>query len=74
MREAQGMPVWSLGSEDFLEEEMAIYSSILGLKIPWTDEPGRLHSKGSQSDTTEQPRKIPYKDVMYSAGNIVLIL
>ena len=34
MREAQGMPVWSLGSEDFLEEEMAIYSSILGLKNP----------------------------------------
>jgi len=33
---------------------MAIYSSILGRKIPWSEEPGGLWSKGSQeSDTTE---------------------
>ena len=30
------------------EEEMAICSSILGWKVPWTEEPGRLQSKGSQ--------------------------
>ena len=35
--------VWSLGQEDPLEEEMATHSSILALKIPWTEEPGRLH-------------------------------
>jgi len=31
----------SLGWEDPLEKEMATHSSILALKIPWTDEPGR---------------------------------
>ena len=40
--------VWSLGWEDPLEEEMAIYSSILAWKIPWTEKPGRLQSRGSQ--------------------------
>ena len=36
--------VWSLGQEDPLEEEMATHSSILAWKIPWTEEPGRLHT------------------------------
>ena len=36
----------SLGQED-LEKEMATHSSILAWKIPWTEEPGRLQSKGS---------------------------
>ena len=31
-----------------LEEEMAIHSSILACRIPWTEEPGRLQSTGSQ--------------------------
>ena len=31
--------VQSLGQEDALEEEMATHSSILGWKIPWTEEP-----------------------------------
>ena len=30
---------------------MAIYSSILAWKIPWTEEPGRLQSMGSHSRT-----------------------
>ena len=34
--------------EDPLVEEMATYSSILVWKIPWTEEPGGLQSKGSQ--------------------------
>ena len=37
-----------LGQEDPLEEEMATCSSILAWKIPWTEEPGRLQSMGSQ--------------------------
>ena len=37
-----------LGREDPLEKEMAIYSSILAWKIPWTEEPVRLQSMGSQ--------------------------
>ena len=40
--------VQSLGQEDLLEQEMAIYSSILAWKIPWTEEPGRLQSMGLQ--------------------------
>ena len=40
--------IQSLGREDPLEKEMATHSSILAWKIPWTEEPGRLHSTGSQ--------------------------
>ena len=40
--------VWSLGWEDPLEKEMAIHSSTIAWKIPWTEEPGRLQSMGSQ--------------------------
>ena len=40
--------VWSLGREDPLEKEMATHSSILAWKIPWTKEPARLQSVGSQ--------------------------
>ena len=38
----------SLGQEDLLEKEMAIHSSTLVRKIPWTEEPGRLQSMGLQ--------------------------
>ena len=42
-----------LGQEDPLEKEMAIHSSILAWKIPWTEEAGGLYSVGSQeSDMT----------------------
>ena len=40
--------VRSLGQEDLLEKEMATHSSTLAWKIPWTEEPGRLQSMGSQ--------------------------
>ena len=40
--------VLSLGWEDPLEKEMATHSSSLAWKIPWTKEPGRLQSMGSQ--------------------------
>ena len=32
------------GQEDPLEEEMLTHSSILAGKIPWTEEPARLHT------------------------------
>ena len=41
----------SLGWKDPLEESMATHSSILAWRIPWTGEPGRLQSVGSQSQT-----------------------
>ena len=45
MRETR---VWSLGWEDPSEKEIATHSSTLSWKIPWTEEPGRLQSMGSQ--------------------------
>ena len=45
MRETR---VQSLGREDLLEKEVATHSSTLAWKIPWTEEPGRLQSMGSQ--------------------------
>ena len=40
--------VRSLDQEDPLEKEMETHSSILAWKIPWTEDPGRLQSMGSQ--------------------------
>ena len=40
--------VQSLGWEDPLENRMAIHSSILAWKIPWTEEPGGLQFMGWQ--------------------------
>ena len=37
-----------LGGEDPLEEGMATLSSVLAWRIPWTEEPGKLQSMGSQ--------------------------
>ena len=45
MQETQ---VRSLGWEDSLEKEMAIHFSTIAWKIPRTEEPGRLQSRGSQ--------------------------
>ena len=46
--------IQSLSWEDALEKEMATHSSILAWEIPWTEEPGKLQSMGSQeSDMTE---------------------
>ena len=45
MQETQ---VPSLGQEDLLEKGMATHSSTLAWRIPWTEEPGGLHSMGLQ--------------------------
>ena len=42
------MGVRPLGWEDPLEKEMATQSSILAWRVPWTEEPVRLQSMGSQ--------------------------
>ena len=39
----------SLVQEDSLEKEMATCSSVLAWEIPWTEEPGRLQSMGSDT-------------------------
>ena len=48
MWEAQETRAGSLGWEDSPEKEIATHSSILDWRILWTEEPGRLHSIGSQ--------------------------
>ena len=42
MQETFEMWVQSIGREDPLEEGMAIHSSSLAWRIPWTQEPGGL--------------------------------
>ena len=59
-------PMWetqvrSLGWEDPLEKEMVTHSTTLAWRIPWTEEPGRLQSTGSQRvDTTERLHSLTY--------------
>ena len=48
MQEMQETQVWFLGWEDPLEEGMAVNSSILAWRSPWTEEPDGLQSTGSQ--------------------------
>ena len=45
----QKLQVGSLSWEDPPEEEMATHSGILARIIPWTEDPGRLQSTGSQT-------------------------
>ena len=47
---ARQTSVHSLGREDPLEKGMAILSSVLAWRIPWTEEPGTLQSMGLQRD------------------------
>ena len=50
----KNLPAWwetgvqSLGQEDSLEKEIALHSSVLAWRIPWTEEPSGLQSMGSQ--------------------------
>ena len=47
MQEPQKTQILPLGQEDPLEEVMATHSSILGCRIPWTEESGGPQSTGS---------------------------
>ena len=47
----QEMKVQFLIQEDPLEKEMAAHSIVLAWEIPWTEEPGRLQTMGSQRQT-----------------------
>ena len=46
--EARDTWIQSLGQEDSLEKEMATHSSILAWRTPWTEETGKLQSRGVQ--------------------------
>ena len=43
-RDLGSIPGW----EDLQEKGMATHSTILTWRIPWTEEPGRLQTMGSQ--------------------------
>ena len=53
---ASACNVGSLGQEHPLEKKMATHCSTLSWKIPWSEEPGRLRSMGSQSQTDRTER------------------
>ena len=59
--------VQSLSWEDPMEKEMATHSSILACKIPWTEEPVRLQSMGSQS-------RIQLNDFISFGVNLIWVL
>ena len=63
--------VRSLGQENPLEKEMTTHSSILALKIPWTEEPGWLLSIGLQRVghdwATSLPLELLYKVMLVHA-------
>ena len=42
----QEMLVWSLGGEDPLREKIAIHSSFLAWRFPWTEDPMRSQRVG----------------------------
>ena len=53
MPQVQETQVQFLDREDPLEKGMATHSSIIARRIPWTEEPGGLQSRGLQeSDLT----------------------
>ena len=53
-QETRAAGLQSLGRDDPLEEGMAVHSSTVAWRIPWTEEPGRLQSRGRKElDTTE---------------------
>ena len=76
MQETQ---VHCLDQEDPLEKEIATHSGILAWKIPWTEEPGRLQSMGSQSQhnwatntNTTRKQKEEYWEVIFLCKNIYI--
>ena len=63
--------IWirSLGWEDPLEEGMETHSSILAWTIPWTEEPGKLQSMGSQRVRYDWTTK--HSTALWPGGDLV---
>ena len=66
MRESQ---IPSLGQEDPPEKGMATPSSILAWRIPWTEEPGRLQSRGSQR-VRHDCSNLAYTHICFPGGKL----
>ena len=75
IQEMKEMQDWTLGGEGPVEEGMATHSSVLPCRIPWTEEPGWLHSTGLQRVaehtcfSIDVLRKIQYQCCGISAPN-----
>ena len=56
-----------LGQEDPLEKEMATHSTILAWRIPWTEEPGRIHgiARVGHNLVTKSP---PFQGIFLTQG------
>ena len=71
-----GDPGSVLGQEDPLEKGMATHSSTLAWRIPWTEEPGGLHSMGFQRAghdwPTNKKHKVPFLYLLLLRKFIVL--
>ena len=55
---------WSLGQEDPLQDSMGTHSSILALRIPWTEEPGGLQST--------DPERVRYDQSHFACMNTII--
>ena len=53
--------VQSLGWEDPLEKEMAAHSNTLAWKVPWMEQPGRLHVMECQGDCPQSSNFISHE-------------
>ena len=63
-----------LGWEHPLEKEMATHCSILAWEIPWTEEPGRLQSIGSQRVRQDQVTEHAHTSGNYKSDTMLNIL
>ena len=63
--------VWSLGWEDPLEKEMATHSSVLAWETPWTEEPSRPESMGSQKSQTQISEDNMAKIILQKSSKII---
>ena len=60
--------------EDPLEEKMATHSSVLAWRIPWTEEPGRLWSIGSQRVSHDRSNLAQHMDPFSYLPLLMLLL
>ena len=63
--------VWSLGWEDPLEKDMATHSSVLAWETPWTEEPSRPESMGSQKSQTQISDDNMAKIILQKSSKII---
>ena len=68
------MPARSLCREDPLEEGMATHSSILGWRIPWTEEPGGLQRVQRVANSWIQLKRFTTNARVFTLIQMILVL